>query len=89
LWERTQPILTSPVRETYYLYNTSEELRHLVIEAGHTALSRRTMIADNSSLQFFHQWSRLQTFCTDTYIYVLTKTEIPPKPPYKFGNTSP
>ena len=47
LWGEAQPILTSPARETHYLYNTPEELRHLATEAGYTALSRQTMIADN------------------------------------------
>jgi len=47
LWENAQPILNSPVRETIFLYETPEELRHITTEAGYTALSRQTMIADN------------------------------------------
>lgn len=47
LWDKAQPILTSPVRETIFLYDTPEELRHITTVAGYTALSHHTMITDN------------------------------------------
>ena len=47
LWEKAQPVLTSPVRETLYLYAPPKELRDLATEADYTALAHQTMIADN------------------------------------------